>query len=160
MNDNAAVIDKFYQAFKSLDYKTMCECYHPEATFQDAVFGPLNVEETRTMWEMLCRNAREFSLEYGDVWADESEGGGRLTASYLFSKTGRCVINPIIANFQFKDGKIVRHYDQFSLWNWARQALGPVGFFLGWLPFFQQKIRRGAKKNLDTFICQKQRGEV
>jgi len=152
MYENAAVIDLYFKALQSLDAKTMGECYHPEATFQDPVFGPLNADETRAMWKMLCQNARNFSLVVKEIQADQEKGACRFTASYTFSKTGRNVVNSMTSHFEFKEGKILKQRDVFNLWKWARQAFGWVGLLLGWLPFFQQKIRREARKRLDKFM--------
>lgn len=155
MHENAAVIARYFKALQSLDAQTMGECYHSEATFQDAVFGPLNVEETRAMWRMLCHKAQNFSLVVQEMGADQERGSCHFVASYIFSKTGRNVVNAITSHFEFKEGRIFRQRDVFSLWKWARQAFGWVGLLFGWLPFFQEKIRREARKRLDEFIAKK-----
>lgn len=148
MTTNAELIPIFYSAFQRLDYKTMQDCYHKEATFSDPVFGTLNAAEVKAMWEMLCKRAKNFSLEYSEVQAGPEEGSCVWVAHYTFGKTGRPVVNTIHAHFRFKEGKILSHQDQFDLWKWSRQALGPVGLFLGWTPFFQNKIRREARSSL------------
>ena len=56
--------------------------------------------------------------------------------------------NRIDAAFTFRDGRIVRHQDRFDLYRWARQALGPKGVLLGWLPPVQDAIRRQAAATL------------
>jgi hypothetical protein len=55
----------------------------------------------------------------------------------------------------FKNGKIVRHRDQFNLWKWARQALGLKGLLLGWTPFLQNAVRAQAAKGLTIFRSKK-----
>jgi hypothetical protein len=72
-------------------------------------------------------------------------------ARYLFSQTGRTVVNRIQARFVFRDGRIVEHRDSFDLWRWARQALGFKGALLGWSPAVQRAIRAQARKGLDAF---------
>jgi hypothetical protein len=72
-------------------------------------------------------------------------------ATYLFSQTGRTVVNRIDAHFVFGDGKIVEHRDHFDLWRWARQALGGKGLLLGWAAPVQNAIRRQAAKGLAQF---------
>ena len=76
-------------------------------------------------------------------------------ATYTFSKTGRKVVNKIKANMRFAGGKIVEHSDAFSLHKWASQAMGLVGWLLGWNRFFQQKIQNGARKSLVRFMKEK-----
>ena len=60
--------------------------------------------------------------------------------------------NRIQASFGFQDGRIVRHQDQFSLYRWAAQALGPKGLLVGWAPPVQQAIRRNAARTLESYI--------
>ena len=62
MNDNEELIQTFYDAFARLDYKTMQDCYGDDPTFNDPVFGILQSDEVGAMWEMLCKNAKGFSL--------------------------------------------------------------------------------------------------
>ncbi|RYF89608.1 MAG: nuclear transport factor 2 family protein, partial [Chitinophagaceae bacterium] len=64
---NQQTIEKFYGAFQQLDYKAMQECYSDDIVFSDPVFLVLRGEEVKCMWEMLCRNARDFSLEFSDI---------------------------------------------------------------------------------------------
>lgn len=139
---------KFYSALAKLDSQTMQECYHPESTFTDPVFGELTHEETLAMWDMLCKRAENFSLTYNDVKADDLKGSCHWEATYTFSKTKRTVHNSIDSEFEFKEGLIYRQKDTFDLWKWSRQALGTVGLLLGWFAPFQYKIREEALLSL------------
>ena len=95
---NKQTIEKFYTAFQQLDYRTMQQCYSDDIIFSDPVFMILKGEEARSMWEMLCRNARDFSLSYSDIeLIDEEYATCKWTASYTFSKTGNKVVNNIKA---------------------------------------------------------------
>ena len=159
MNDNEKLIHRFYDAFNKLDYKTMQECYHDDAVFFDPVFQDLNAYEVRNMWEMLCRQAKNFSLAYSEVQADEEYGTCRWTARYTFSRSGRRVVNNIRAHFRFRDGLIIEHTDDFNLWTWSRQALGLTGWLLGWSEMVQKKIRNTAQDNLLAFLNAKTGGK-
>ncbi len=156
MTNHEVIIDKFYSAFQKLDHTTMNSCYSDDIVFFDPVFGLLKNGEVKAMWEMLCKNARDFSLTYSNIkHLDEEYSTCDWVASYTFSKTGRRVVNSIKANMRFKDGKIIEHSDAFSLHKWSKQALGFSGWLLGWNSFFQRKIKNGAKKNLLKFMQQK-----
>jgi ketosteroid isomerase-like protein len=159
MNDNETLIQRFYEAFNKLDYKTMQECYHDDAVFFDPVFQDLNAYEVRNMWEMLCRQAKNFSLTYSEVKADEAYGTCRWTARYTFSRSGRRVVNKIRAHFRFRDGRIIEHTDDFDLWTWSRQALGLTGWVLGWSEMVQKKIRNTAQDSLLAFLNAKTAGK-
>jgi ketosteroid isomerase-like protein len=67
MADNKAVIERFYSAFQKLDYKTMNDCYSDDVIFSDPVFLTLRADEVKSMWEMLCKNAKDFSLTFSDI---------------------------------------------------------------------------------------------
>ena len=153
MNTNKELINNFYAAFQKLDYKGMNTCYSNEIVFFDPVFGLLRGDEARYMWEMLCKNAKEFSLSYGNITElDDEYCTCDWEATYIFSKTGRKVVNKIKANMRFQDGKIIEHSDAFSLHKWSKQALGLTGELFGWNSFFQRKIKNQAKRNLLKFI--------
>jgi len=148
---HAALISRFYEAFNRLDAEAMAACYSDNVVFSDPVFGELRGRDASDMWRMLTSRAKDFSLRYDTVRADERAGGAHWVATYLFSQTGRTVINDIQARFVFRDGKICEHHDHFDLWRWSRQALGAKGTLLGWTPLVQNAIRAQAQKGLKAF---------
>lgn len=153
MNNNEEVVRRFYTAFQQLDHQTMRDCYNEHPIFNDHAFGILEGEEVGAMWEMLCRNARDFSLEFSNIkLLDDEYATCDWTAKYTFSKTGRRVVNKIKAHMRIKDGKITEHTDQFNIWKWSRQALGLPGLLLGWSGFMKNRIRVNARKNLERFM--------
>ena len=148
---NAELIERFYQAFQQLDGETMAGCYAEDVRFSDPVFTDLRGRAAGDMWRMLCARAKDFSLTFDGVEADERQGRARWVATYLFSQTGNTVVNRIEARFVFRDGKIVEHHDRFALWRWAGQALGLKGLLLGWAPPVRKAIRQQAAKGLAAF---------
>ena len=126
----------------------MAACYAADVHFSDPVFPTLHGSEAGDMWRMLTSRAQQFSLEFSDVQADDKHGSADWVATYLFSATGRMVVNRIHATFTFRDGKIVEHTDRFDLWKWSAQALGAKGLLLGWTPLVQGAIRKQAAKGL------------
>jgi ketosteroid isomerase-like protein len=152
VSGNAALIAAFYAAFRQRDHATMAECYAPDATFRDPVFGELAGWRIGAMWRMLCERATDLDISVSGISADAGRGSAHWEAKYPFSGTGRRVHNRIDAFFQFRDGLFTRHDDKFSLHTWAGQALGWRGVLLGWSPPVQNTIRRRAADGLDTFI--------
>ncbi len=130
MNLNEELIQKFYSAFAKLDYKTMQNCYAENAVFNDPVFGILQGTEVKAIWQMLCLNAKDFSLTFNSVNSDEEYGRCNWTAIYTFSKTGNKVVNQVKAHMRFKNERIIEHTDEFDLYKWSRQALGYPEFYL------------------------------
>jgi ketosteroid isomerase-like protein len=152
MNANELLIHHFYTSFKNKDFKSMQACYADDATFSDAVFKNLNAKEVRAMWQMLLTKGKDLKIEFGEIKADEKSGTAHWDAYYTFSATGNKVVNKIDAHFEFENGKIIKHIDDFNFHKWAKQALGFKGWLLGWTSFLQQKVSVQAMKNLKGFM--------
>lgn len=153
MADNSAVIERFYSAFQKLDAKTMNDCYSDDIIFSDPVFLTLRGDEVRSMWEMLCKNAKDFTLTFSDIeLLDEEYATCRWVANYTFSKTGNKVTNHIKAFMRLKDGKITEHSDAFRLSTWIAQALGWKGVLFGWTGFMKRGVQNNARRNLLKFM--------
>ena len=149
-----ATIERFYAAFARLDADTMQACYAPDARFDDEAFSLQGAREIGGMWRMLCsatqaKGLAHWKLEVSDI----TDRSAHWDARYLFSATGRLVLNRIDAEFQFDEqGLITRHRDRFDFWSWSRQALGLPGWLLGWSPFLRRKVRAQAATNLRRFL--------
>jgi len=152
MNNNEELIYHFYTCFKNKDIEGMQNCYADHAVFSDTVFQNLDARQVRSMWKMLIGSAKDMHIEYNQVKADENSGSAQWTATYTFSATGKKVVNHIQASFQFENGKIIKHQDEFNFHQWAKQALGFTGLLLGWTPFLKNKIRKKASGNLKSYM--------
>ena len=148
-----SVINKFYQSFQKLDAEGMVSCYHDDIVFEDPAFGVLKGERAKNMWRMLCKSqeGKDFKLIFSNVTSDEIHGSALWEAFYTFSKTNRKIHNVIQAQFEFKNGKIIKHTDSFDLYKWSKQAMGIKGVVLGRTLFFKNKIRYNTSKMLDKF---------
>ena len=152
MHPNAQLITDFYQGFNRQDPAPMVKVYAPDAEFSDPAFPNLHGDEIGDMWTMLCGRAKEFSLTFRDVQADDHTGRAHWEADYLF-QGGRKVHNVIDATFTFRDGKVIKHVDAFDFWRWSRQALGTTGALLGWTPWLRGKVRAQAAANLARYLA-------
>ena len=150
--DQQQLIHTFYTAFQQRDYTGMIACYHSDIHFYDPVFRDLRGRQAQAMWHMLCERGQDLQISFDNVLADGHSGRADWQARYTFS-TGRPVHNIIQATFHFQDGLIIRHQDQFDLWRWTRQALGPAGLLLGWTPMVQKRVRETAVASLHKFIA-------
>ena len=134
----------------------MQDCYDDDVIFLDPAFGVLNGDEVKSMWEMLAKSAKNFSLVFSDIKAEDDEYVTcKWVATYTFSATGRKVVNRIQAYIRIQNGKITEHTDHFNFWKWARQATGLSGWLLGWSSFFQSQVRAKARENLKKFMDKK-----
>jgi ketosteroid isomerase-like protein len=152
---NEELINTFYSAFQKRDGAGMAACYHPDIHFSDPVFPDLRGEKAGAMWRMLTsRKDSDLVLEFRDITANDASGSAHWDARYTWPN-GRKILNEIDATFEFKDGKIIRHVDQFDLWKWTRMALGPMGYVLGWSPIVRNKVRKLAGGRLEAFLAGK-----
>ncbi len=152
--DKKALIKHFYEAFARHDVEAMVACYHENVEFSDPAFSSLKGEDARNMWRMMIsRGKNTLKLSFENVEADEQKGSADWIAEYEFSQTGRNVLNKIHAEFQFLDGKIIRHIDDFDFWKWSSQAIGLPGSLLGWSSFLKNKVRQKAATGLAEFIA-------
>jgi limonene-1,2-epoxide hydrolase len=155
MHPNHAVVEAFYACFARRDFAGMAACYDPEVEFSDPVFTRLKGQEAKDMWEMLCKRGKDLEITFQVLRADASGAAAHWEARYTFSGSGRKVHNIIEAEFELRQGKIVRHRDRFDLWRWTRMALGAKGVLLGWLPAVQNAVRAQAARTLTEFRTRK-----
>lgn len=154
MADNDLTITRLYTAFADRDGDTMAACYAPDATFSDPVFPGLRGAEPGAMWRMLAGRAKDFRLELVEHSASGDTGTARWVAHYTFAQTGRPVVNDVRSTFRFNaDGLIVEQRDDFSFYNWSKQALGTPGLLLGWTPLIKKKVQATARAGLDQFMA-------
>jgi ketosteroid isomerase-like protein len=154
--NNAALITRFYESFSRCDAEGMVDCYHREIRFEDPAFGVLNGEEAKDMWRMLIARSKEtIRIQFRNIQADEEQGTAEWTATYIFSRTGRKVVNRVSARFAFCDGKIISHTDHFNMWKWSAQALGWKGYLLGWSAIMKKKIQTQSNALLKKYRKEK-----
>jgi hypothetical protein len=151
-----ATIERLYAAFAQLDGAAMQACYAPAAHFEDEVFTLDGAHRIGGMWRMLC-DATKSRPESRAAWrlstSRITDRSAHWDAHYLFSATGRPVLNRIDASFEFDaGGLIVRHRDRFDFWAWSRQALGTPGLLLGWTLLLRRKVRATAAANLQRYL--------
>jgi SnoaL-like domain len=153
MNNDERLIEKFFTAFQKLDYTAMNACYSDDVAFYDPMFELLRGNEAKAMWQMLCTNAKNFTLTFDSIKNLED---GYYTcnwcATYNFSKTDNLVVNKIKAHMKIENGLIIEHSDAWSLAKWSAQAMGFSGWLLGWAGFYRRKLKNGAKRNLMGFM--------
>ncbi|MCB9252259.1 MAG: nuclear transport factor 2 family protein [Flavobacteriales bacterium] len=154
--ENSQLIENFYNSFSNQDVRGMLEQYHEKVRFQDPVFGKLNTEQVKAMWEMLVERSKgELKIRWTDIVADDDKGTVQWVAEYFFGKQKRKVVNRIKGSFLFSEGKIIQHHDSFDLWRWSSQALGIPGLLLGWTPVLKNNIRKRSKTLLENYLKEK-----
>lgn len=150
--NNKDLISKFYTSFAAANVEGMVECYHSDIVFTDPAFGTIKGDDAKNMWRMLIsRGDGQTKIEFENVEANEKTGSANWRAEYNYGPNKRKVINIIKAQFEFQDGKIIRHIDDFDMWKWSKQALGASGYLLGWSSFMQNQIQKKTGGMLKNF---------
>ena len=145
------IIEKFYTALNDRDAEKMVELYHEDIVFEDPVFGKLKGEEAKNMWRWLCYKGKDLRVTYSDITIDEDNGTAKWEARYTYGKHKRPILNKVSAEFEFKDGKIIKHKDTFDLKTWATQAIGWKGKVIGGTSYFKKKLQFRSRKLIQNF---------
>ncbi|WP_115462954.1 nuclear transport factor 2 family protein [Winogradskyella aurantiaca] len=147
------IIHKFYTAFNNLDAEGMVACYHDDVYFKDPAFGVLTGIKAKNMWRMLVESQKnkDFSVYFDSIKLDNEKGSAHWEAKYTFSQTGRPVHNIMEANFEIKEGQIIKHVDHFNLHRWAKQAFGFKGALIGGTGYFKNKLQQRTNKLLAQY---------
>ncbi len=148
--ENEAAIKDFYESFDKRECDKMLSHYADDVQLRDPVFPKLKGSEAKKMWRMLCKSP-DLRVTVKDIVATDKTGSATWIADYTFSLTGKKVHNVIHANFEFLDGKIIRHRDQFDFWTWSKQAIPVAGHALGWSYGSQFLMQQLAAKQLKKF---------
>ena len=144
--ETRAALARFYEALAGRDAETMAAMYAPDARFEDEVFR-LRGEEIGTMWRALLGRAREFSVSWTLAQAAADRGSVEWTARYLFGARNQ-VVNVILSELRFENGRIVDQRDQFDFPRWAAQALGTPGRLFGRFGWFRKAVATKARRGL------------
>lgn len=152
IHTHQALITDFYTAFANGNAEAMIACYHDDIEFHDPAFGTLKGEKAKSMWKMLLSSGDGTQIIFDQVNANNNRGSANWQATYNFGPKKRKVINNIKASFEFKDGKIIKHTDDFSMWKWSKQALGFSGHIMGWSRFFKKQIQARTNGMLEKYM--------
>ncbi|APR80774.1 Ketosteroid isomerase-related protein [Minicystis rosea] len=143
------VVARFYEAFARHDFAGMACNYDPNVEFTDSIFGTLKGKRAFAMWAMLVRPGQDLVVVHSQVRTDGATTRAHWDAHYTFPflAFNNKVDNAIDATFELKDGKIVRHRDQFDLRRWMKMALWPFGGAAS-----EATVRGAVQSRLDDFI--------
>ena len=149
MHPHYALIHRFYGCLAAADAQGAAACYHAEVLFSDPLFPRLRGAAAADLVRMRLApgTAREVRL----LEASGDDDGAVAIWSARETVRGRTVITRGRSMFAFREGRIARHYDHFSLWRWAAQARGPAGAALGWFGPFRWALRKRAARALERF---------
>lgn len=146
--ETRATLVRFYDALGRRDADAMAAAYAPEATFEDPVFRLAGGDIGR-IWKGLLGRARDFSVSYTIAQAAPDRGVVEWTARYRFGGK-HPVVNVILSELRFENGRIVEQRDRFDFPRWAAQALGAPGRLFGRFEWFRRAVARKAMRGLGS----------
>jgi len=149
MDPHEALVRHFYASLAARDPDAAAGCYHAEVFFSDPLHPGLRGAAAADLWRMRLAPEAALELTLEEVSGNAEGALARWTARSRVR--GRTVIVQGRSMFAFRDGRIARQYDHYSLWRWAAQALGPAGAALGWLGPFRWALRQRAARSLERF---------
>lgn len=149
---NIDLLHQFYGSFSKANAEGMNACYHENIIFKDPANGELHGERAKAMWSMLLSRNKNIRIDYEILEVAANSACVEWQANYEYGPEKRKIHNNVLAYFKFEDGKIIKHRDRFSLWNWSKQALGITGQILGWTGYLKNKIQNRTNKLLNEYM--------
>lgn len=149
MHSHYDLIRRFYGCLASGDAEGAVACYHPDVLFSDPLFPRLRGEAAADLLRMRLAPGTARDVRLLEVSGEADGVTARWTAREAIR--GRTVITQGRSMFAFREGRISRHYDHFSLWRWAARSLGPAGAALGWFGPLRWALRQRAARSLERF---------
>lgn len=149
MADRKQLVETLLTSFQALNHDAMAACYHEAATFSDIAFELQGSKQIHAMWHMICQKGIEVQVRGIEAVGDIVRA--RIVDTYIFSDTGRKVVNSIESEFEFRDGLISVQRDTCDPLDWARQAFGGIkGEVVGRVGLLR---RNAAAGKIRTFIA-------
>ncbi len=145
------LIRNFYTALSNHDAEKMVSFYHDDIVFNDPIFGKLKGQTAKKMWYWLLENGKDMQIKYSNIEGNDAQGSATWEARYTFGIEKRPVLNRVKAYFELKDGKIIKHVDDYSLHRWATQTMGWKGKIMGGTAYFKKKLQFKSRRMLENY---------
>ncbi|HEX6632714.1 MAG TPA: nuclear transport factor 2 family protein [Usitatibacter sp.] len=149
MHPHESVVRRLYAALAARGAEEAAACYHPEIFYSEPLHPRLRGDAVRDLWRMRLAPGEAYEIRL-----DEASGGAD-GATARWTVRARVRGRPVEIHgrslFAFRDGRISRQYDHYSLWRWSAQALGPAGAAFGWLGPVRWALRTRARRALERF---------
>jgi len=155
MHPHETLVRQFYASLAARDAEGAARCYHPEVFLSEPLHPRLRGAAAADLWRMRLAGADPIEIRLEEASGDA--GGALARWSARSTVRGRPVVVRGRSMFAFRDGRISRHYDHYSLWRWSSQALGPAGAALGWFGPWRWALRQRAARALERFSAARAR---
>ncbi len=131
--DNIKITNDFFKAYEQLDFDQMSSYWHDSVAFNDVIASELyGIKDTylgRQTILTLWKQAFSKKPDYIRIDIKEQFATGHFVVSDMSfenstTNEGKTVIikGEMITVFEFRDGKIIKHFDFGDYASWARQT--------------------------------------
>lgn len=138
--------EEFFRDIKRGSSEKVVAAYLPDAVLDNPVIGHVAGDDIRHLWTTFLHRTREHRLEFTLTSVVGTKVLVDWTTQHEFFETGRPIALSGTSELTFADGHIKLHRDTFDWRKWLRQALGPSGLILSYLPgakaFLRSETRR------------------
>jgi SnoaL-like domain len=123
MDEVESSTERLFRALASADIPEIKQCYTPDATYSDPVFGDLGAGSAQRIWPFILAHIQraKWHFEIVDVGIDSAKISSRV--DFDFALTGRPVSLQIRSRVYERNSLITSHEDDFDLPAWSRMAL-------------------------------------
>ncbi len=142
-----SAVNTFFRAYAKADPVLIGQCLHQQISFSDPLFPDLRGARALLRWHWLLRQTQDLSVQHQVIFADDRKAQLKVNVSYSWH--GRQVNLPVLTTLTIWDDLIVRHVDEYSYYEYAKQAQGLAGRVLGALPMAQSAVQRRALQAVD-----------
>jgi SnoaL-like domain len=138
--------DQFFAAIACRNLDAIQNAYGDDAEIAHPVIGLLRGPLVRKAWLAFLKKTPDLTLSYQICHAGVALAEVEWTAQHRFFENDRPIIIHGTTLLRFSEGRITFQCDSFSRRLWFRQALGPKGLILsfipGWSKFLEFEVRR------------------
>ena len=145
------IVEQFYAALNAKDLLTLRSLYHPKAEYNDEIFS-LNYKEILALWYSSMQPEMELVAEVHSIDQQKESIVTHWTISYTIASINKRITLDEVGRFEFQDGLIIRHTDEYSFYRWCAQAFGVAGMLASWSKWLRKKVRNQAYSSINANI--------
>ncbi len=147
MSNQLELVKDYYQALNNGDYKKLSKLYHKKASYNDPIFS-FQGKEILALWYTSTRPEMNMKAVIHAIEEEKDVVKTEWTVSYTIPTLKKRISLNEIGVFRFEENKIIAHSDDYSFYDWCKQAFGLIGVVFGWSNWLKQKVQRQARKSV------------
>lgn len=140
-------VREFYEALNNGDYKFIRELYHKDATYEDPIFS-FTGKEIHALWYTSTRPEMKLKAECHSITENGNVVHTKWTFSYDLVAVKKRVVLEEEGTFIFEGDRVISHSDEYSFYDWATCAFGPIGRIIAWSKWMRSRVQKQARKSV------------